>query len=478
LTLPKTVLASPAQLDPLVGKTLGAFRVLGPLGGGGMAQLYRGEEIDTGKPVAIKVLLEGMDDPTAARRMIEEARAVIAVKHPNIIELYSLGHLEGDRRPYLVMELLEGRSLFELQEKLKGKLSVPQALNVLDQILAGLVAAHAAGIVHRDLKPENIFVVDRPEGWKLKILDFGLALRRDEEGNESSRLTAAGAVVGTPQFMAPEQASGEGPMTDKTDVYALGAMAYVLLTGRELFGGGTMAQIMIRQIEEPAPPLRPLAPEVPEALEALVLQMLEKDQAARPTAAEARAQVQALLTAPRRTNSGSQTVVQAPKRTNSGQRPAVAKPKSRLPIFAAIGAAMVLAVGVGAFFGMRKRSAQPVPPPVEAKPALVVAPAPPVPEPAPVAPEPAPAPPPEPDTSHSWRCAQIQTVGKVKKVKGGSELEVRFARGAALHIEGTASALDGFRESVLRCKLKKKKLSATRTQDNATRALSSDLKVE
>jgi eukaryotic-like serine/threonine-protein kinase len=478
LTEQRTIFGPPVPQDPLVGKTLGGYRVVEPLGGGGMSQLYRGEEVASGKAVAIKVLSEGSDDPVGARRMVEEARAVIAVKHPCIIELFALGQLD-DGRPYLVMELLEGRSLFELQEKLKGKLSVAQTLNVLDQLLAGLVAAHAAGIVHRDLKPENIFVDERPEGWKLKILDFGLALRTDEAGNESSRLTAMGSVVGTPQFMAPEQANGEGPMTDRTDVYALGAIAFVLLTGRELFGPGTLAQIMVRQIEEPAPALRPLAPEVPEALEALVLQMLEKPQEARPTAAEARARVQALL------RPG------AVSRTSSGPRQpkAAPPPKSKLPLLAGLGV-LALALAVGGGLWLRARSKPQVLPTIDTS-ARAIPPAAPAVAP-PVAPEPAarePEPEPAPDTSHTWRCAQIQSVGKVKKAAGGNEasFEVRFAKGTPLVVSAEVpaagkrkalDALDGVREAVLRCKLKRKKLVAAKTGESATRATSVDLSVE
>jgi serine/threonine-protein kinase len=464
----KDTVLSPASRDPLLGKTLGEYRLLERFDGGGTSQLYRGEVIATGKTVAIKVLSESSDDPVGARRMIEEARAVIAMKHPAIIELFSLGFLE-DKRPYLVMELLQGRSLYDTQQKLGGRLTVAQTLTVLDQVLGGLVAAHAAGIVHRDLKPENIFVDERPEGWKLKIIDFGLAIRTDDEGNESSRLTALGSVVGTPQFMAPEQASGEGPMTDRTDIYAMGAVAWVLLTGRELFGPGTLAEIMIRQIEEPAPAIRPLVPEVPEALERLVLQMLEKEQAARPTAADARAQIQALLRPA------------APRRTQSLPRQPKAKSRSMLPLFVGAGA-LVFALGAAGGLLLRKRAAAPAPPVVAARPPAPVAAAPaPPPVAQPPAPEPAPPPPPEPDTSHSWRCKEIQTVGKVKKARSGTEasFEIRFKRGAPLVVAADdLHALAGSRELVLRCKILKKTLAAAKTQSNATRANSADVRVE
>ena len=477
----KTQLAAPVPADPLIGVTLGAYRVLEPLGGGGMSQLYLGEETATRTPVAIKVLSEGSDDPVGARRMVEEAKAVVAVKHPAIIEMYALGQV-ADGRPYLVMELLRGRSLFELQEKLGGKLTVKQALNVLEQLLAGLAAAHARGIVHRDLKPENVFVDDTAGGWKVKIIDFGLALRTDEQGNESSRLTAMGSVVGTPQFMAPEQANGEGPITDRTDVYALGAMAFVLLTGRELFSG-TLAQIMVQQIEEPAPALRPLVAELPEALEALVLQMLEKNQAARPTAAEAHARVKALLSgavlkrstsAP--SNPGATVVLPAAPR-------AKAKATSRAPLFIGVAVLLLVAV-VGGGLWLRARAKPQVLPPA---PVQVVEPAPaPAPvEPKPQAQQPPPAPAPvaapAPDTSHAWKCAQIKTVGKVKKLPDGtgSGFEVKFAKGTPLVVYSNArNELEGTRESVLRCKLKKLKLSASATTEAGTHASAADVRVQ
>jgi serine/threonine-protein kinase len=448
----------------LLGATLGAFRVLERLGGGGMSQLYLGEAVSTRQPVAIKVLSEGSDDPVGARRMLEEAKAVVAMKHPAIIELFALGQVD-DGRPYLVMELLRGCSLFELQEKLGGKLSVKQTLNVLEQVLGGLAAAHAAGVVHRDLKPENVFVDDSAGGWKLKILDFGLALRTDEKGNESSRLTALGSVVGTPQFMAPEQASGEGPLTDRTDVYALGAMAFVLVTGRELFGPGTLAQIMVRQIEEPAPAIRPLVPEVPEALERLVLQMLEKDPGARPTAAEAHAQVRALLGA-----GGGKRTHSAPSQPKAK---AVAA-KSRAPLYAG-GVVLLAALAVGGWVWRRARpQVLPTVGRVAAAPAEVAPPAP-----APPEPSPAPVAAPAPDTSRTWRCAQIKTVGKLRKLPGGSTsgFEVKFAKSAPLVVfSDDRQGLENSRESVLRCKLKKKQLAATATSDEATRANVLDLR--
>jgi serine/threonine protein kinase len=277
--------------DPLIGELLGEYRVLERIGRGGMGVVYRGEQPQIGKQVAIKVVLrETPDDPEALQRLMEEARAVNAVRHPNIVDIFNIGQLP-DGRPYMVMELLEGTSLAQLVFE-RERLTVPQTLHVLAQALAGLAAAHAAGVVHRDLKPENIFVDARAEPWKVTLLDFGLALRL---ASEETRLTQPGLAMGTPAFMAPEQFRGEsGPDSDRLDVYAMGMVAWTMLAGRTPFGSGSAPEVMYRALMVPAPPLPPEVEGVPPSLEVLVLRMLEKDPARRPPAAKVLEVVQAL----------------------------------------------------------------------------------------------------------------------------------------------------------------------------------------
>jgi serine/threonine protein kinase len=276
------------QADPLIGQLLGEYRVLERIGRGGMGVVYRGEQPQIGKQVAIKVVLhEAAHDPEAMQRMMDEARAVNAVRHPNIVDIFSLGQLP-DGRPYVVMELLEGQSLQDLLKE-RGFLTVTQVLDVLGQALAALEAAHRVGVIHRDLKPANIAVDSREAGLRVTLLDFGLALRQSAP---PTRATDEGLVVGTPAYMSPEQVRGEA-VTSATDVYAMGVVAWTLLTGREPFSGQTLIEVMAHHLETPAPPL-PDALEVPPALADLIARMLEKNPAARPTASEARAEVKAL----------------------------------------------------------------------------------------------------------------------------------------------------------------------------------------
>jgi eukaryotic-like serine/threonine-protein kinase len=270
--------------DLLIGQTLGEYRVVERLGQGGMGILYRAIQPLIGKEVAIKVMLaEIASDPTLVQRMIEEARAVNAARHKNIVDIFAFGQLP-DGRPYMVMELLQGESLASLLHTVV-RLPVEQAVKVLDQCFAGLEAAHAKGVIHRDLKPDNIYVDQRTPEWKVTLLDFGLALKTT---GGDAKLTQPGTVVGTPAYMAPEQVRGQTDLSFKTDVYAMGMVAWTMLAGREPFGGGSIVEIMHRHLRDKPPPLRQEAPSVPPELEALVMQMLEKKPDDRPSDREVR----------------------------------------------------------------------------------------------------------------------------------------------------------------------------------------------
>jgi serine/threonine-protein kinase len=265
--------------DPLLGRTLGEYKVEAALARGGMGAVYRGVHPVIGKKVAIKVLLPASaEEPDVMNRLLEEARSVNAIHHPNIIDIFSFGDLP-DGRHYFVMELLDGLPLNELHREL-GAFTPAQVITVLEQSMSALSAAHAAGVVHRDLKPANLFVSTLPDqSWHVTMLDFGLAKRL---GASSS--TSPNMVMGTPGFMAPEQIRGQG-VTARTDLYAMGVVAWVLLTNREPFEAPGFVDLMMKHLNEPLPSLKALSPTCPAALVKLIERLLEKKPEARPQSA-------------------------------------------------------------------------------------------------------------------------------------------------------------------------------------------------
>ena len=229
----------------LVGAQLGSFRIVRLLGQGGMGSVYLGEHTAIGSRVAIKVLHRHLaSDPQLVARFYAEARAVNLIGHENIVSIYDL--FAGPDRPYLIMEYLEGQALSTLLEK--GVLSVEVVVPILAQICDALQAAHAQGIVHRDLKPENIFLIRRGKNERfVKVLDFGIA-------KLYHRATSPTLVVGTPEYMAPEQSLAV-EVDGRADLYALGVMAFQLVTGRLPFeAGGITGQLLAHQTQAPPSP--------------------------------------------------------------------------------------------------------------------------------------------------------------------------------------------------------------------------------
>jgi predicted ATPase len=261
------------------------FEVLGPLGRGGMGVVYKARQTSLDRPVALKFLPEDcVRDPVWLARFRREARTASALNHPHICTIYDTGESAG--RPFLSMELVEGRTLESL---IGGRPPVSELARLVGQAARALAAAHAAGIVHRDIKPANLMV--RDDGI-LKVLDFGLARQLPAGGAQSAvrgdQSTDPGTRVGTVLYMSPEQARAE-PVDAATDIFSLGLVLYELATGRHPFEADSEVGVLHAIVAHvPVPPAR-LNPEIPAALEALIQHMLAKDPRLRPTAREVEA---------------------------------------------------------------------------------------------------------------------------------------------------------------------------------------------
>jgi serine/threonine-protein kinase len=248
------------------------------LGRGGMGAVYAVVHEDIGKRAALKVMHRRLISGTSAERILLEARVVNAVGHPNIVDIFETGALP-DGRAYIVMERLDGVPLGERCED--GKILPDLVIAILVQICDALIAAHAAGIIHRDLKVDNVFLIDNqedPASPRVKLLDWGIA----KVISNDPRHTIEGQLVGTPQYLAPEQARGAA-VSPATDVYSLGVMAYELFLEQLPFEAETSAEIMAMHLRATPPPPSDLWPDIPPALEQLLLAMLSKDPEARPS---------------------------------------------------------------------------------------------------------------------------------------------------------------------------------------------------
>jgi hypothetical protein len=263
------------------GSRLASYEILSPLGSGGMGEVFRARDHKLGRDVAIKVLREEYAaDRERLTRFEQEARAASALNHPHIVTIYDIGEAEGTR--YLAMELIEGRMLRELIQA--GPVSPAVLMDVAVQSAEGLAKAHEAGIVHRDLKPENIMLTR--DGF-VKILDFGLAKliphsleELSEQGTLAGAPTRAGVLLGTVEYMSPEQAAGR-PVDHRTDQFTLGVVLYEMATGRRPFERPTAAQTLAAIIEAEPEPLGRRSPDVPDGLAAIVARCLTKDAAGR-----------------------------------------------------------------------------------------------------------------------------------------------------------------------------------------------------
>jgi len=270
-------LAAATVVDPLLGTTLaGAYRIVEVIGSGGMGKVYRAEQTALDRSVAIKMLHPHLGaDPSLAERFYNEARAASRLNHPNSVAVIDFGLADG-QRPYLVMEYLRGRDLGTVLDTEGPLLGRPRICHIVLGILAALAEAHELGIVHRDLKPENVLLVryrDQTEG--VKVVDFGLAQLRADITER--RPTEPGIVVGTPEYMSPEQFDGDG-IDGRADLYALGVVLFELLTGRLPFVHDSILGLAVKHIHDPPPDPRSVAPpgHVPPLLAKITLRALAK----------------------------------------------------------------------------------------------------------------------------------------------------------------------------------------------------------
>ncbi|HYG11619.1 MAG TPA: serine/threonine-protein kinase [Pyrinomonadaceae bacterium] len=286
--------------DPLLGHTLDSkYELVARLGEGGMGAVYRARRVHIGDEVAVKVLHQSfVADGDAVERFRREARAAAMLRHPNVVTIHDFGEARGESAPaYIVMELVEGVSLRVLLRSV-GKLAPARAVALMQDICAGVGAAHRRQIVHRDLKPDNIIILPpdaEGERETAKVVDFGIAKLRDHAALPT--LTQAGTLIGTPYYMSPEQCRGDA-LDARSDVYSLGAVLYEMLAGAPPFTATTITGVVTKHLTEPPPPFAPGAG-VPRVLESVCLRALSKEVNARqPDATTFGRELQAALNAP------------------------------------------------------------------------------------------------------------------------------------------------------------------------------------
>ncbi len=268
------------MIVPLASLLAGRFIIEREVGRGGVGIVYRAKDEVTGEPVALKVIaLPGVDAGEEAR-FRREGRVLAGLRHPGIVQVVAFGQLD-DGQPYIAMEWLEGEDIVQRQRR--SRLPLVACVFAAADIAEALAAAHAAGIVHRDVKPSNVFLVGSSaaggEDFRVKLVDFGVAAAED------AKLTRTGAIVGTPAYMAPEQARGDGEVDGRADLYALGATLFEMITGRPPHVGPTPIAILARLVTTHAPRLSEVFINAPQRLDEIMARLLATAPADRPASA-------------------------------------------------------------------------------------------------------------------------------------------------------------------------------------------------
>ncbi|HEY0385157.1 MAG TPA: protein kinase, partial [Pyrinomonadaceae bacterium] len=272
----------------MIGQTVSHYRIVEKLGEGGMGVVYAAEDLRLGRRVAIKFLSKTSNSQQVRARFLREARAISQLSHPHIATIYDYGETPASE-PYIVMEIISGEDLSALL-RTGGALSVSRAIEIVEAVAEALNEAHAQGIVHRDIKPSNVIINSRGQ---VKVLDFGLAKQlheklpqqSDQDAQTWPANTRSNALIGTPLYMSPEQATAS-PVDSRSDLFALGALLYECLTGRPAFSGANVLAIVAQVIHVDPPPPSTVNPKVPPELDRITLCALAKDVQQRYQSAE------------------------------------------------------------------------------------------------------------------------------------------------------------------------------------------------
>ncbi len=273
-----------SNIPDLTGRKIGEYEITARVGIGGMGAVYEGRQPLIGKRVAVKVLLPSLsNEKELVERFLAEARAVNEIRHRGIVDIFSFGQLEPEGSHYFVMEFLEGEA-FDRIIKRRAPLPIAEALSWADEMLDALDSAHSAGIIHRDIKPSNLFLVNTGRGRPyVKLLDFGIAKLGAIQG-EATPQTRASVILGTPDYISPEQARGK-PISPQTDLYALGCVLFEMLTGERVFRGENTLQTMWMHVEDKPPVPSSIRPDLPKELDDIILWALAKEASDRPPSA-------------------------------------------------------------------------------------------------------------------------------------------------------------------------------------------------